>query len=151
MQPSKFQSSIVRKHYVMALQGSNNTMFRVALDVPMNDKRKMLDENLRTFLGVPPSVQTMFDHRGLFPGLYNRLFQLCVISLCADIEFFFKEYFAAFAIPTSKGRGFFQRFDQVVEALMTHGLSLSRLNTELAQIRNAFMCSPHLRPQLRYC
>lgn len=76
-------------HYVTSLEGTNNTLFWFATTAPMNDRQQLFPPSLKSVLGLPDSIVTMFDYRNRVPGIYERLYQFCVISLCADIEFFF--------------------------------------------------------------
>lgn len=139
MQANQFKSKFVRTHYVMALEGTNNTLFHLAHTLPILDKQSAFPESLKSALGLPHSMKTMFDYRNQIPAIYNRLFQLCIISLCADIEFFFKALFEEYVIEKRKDRGFFQRFNGVITALSERGFDFAGLTNELAELEQAFM------------
>lgn len=113
-------------------------LFHLATVAPIDDKRVALPDDLRGAMEWPSSIRTMFDYRNRIPGVYNRLYQLCIISLCADIEFFFKGLFEHSRLQPPKGRGFFQRFDDVVTALEQNGFSFSSIGKEIAMLRQAF-------------
>lgn len=138
MQPSAFTTDLVRGHYIMALEGTNNLVFGAAHSMPLQDQKVVFNDEIRTAMGWPDSIRTMHDYRARVPAIYNRLFQLCIISLCADIEFFFKGLFEARSIPCPKDRGFFQRFDQVISALTAHGFNFDSLAAELTSLKHAF-------------
>jgi hypothetical protein len=122
----------------MALEGTNNMVFGSAHSLPLNDKRISFDDKTRTAMGWPDSFRTMYDYRNRIPTLYNRMFQLCIISLCADIEYFFKCLFIAVPIVHTKDRGFFQRFDHVISELLLQGITFSGLDYELEILSKAF-------------
>ncbi len=138
MQPTEFITPLVRCHYIMALEGTNNLVFGSAHSVPLSDQKILFDNKIRQAMGWPDSIRTMYDYRNRIPAIYNRMFQLCIISLCADVEFFFKNLFELKSIPRAKDRGFFQRFDQVISALTTYGLNFSALSSEIAALTQAF-------------
>ena len=138
MQPTEFKTALVRGHYVMALEGTNNLVFESATSIPINDRQIVFNGTIRKAMGWPDSIRTMYDYRNRIPAIYNRLFQLCIISLCADVEFFFKNLFESLSIPRPKDRGFFQRFEHVIAALNKRGLSFSPLSSEIASISHAF-------------
>lgn len=138
MQPTAFKTILVFGHYIMALEGTNNLVFRSAHTVPIHDKKIVFDDKTRLAMDWPESIRTMYDYRARVPQIYNRLYQLCFISLCSDIEFFFKSLFEERAIPRAKDRGFFQRFEHVIAALEKHGCSFAELSSELAALKQAF-------------
>ena len=142
MQPTEFKTTLVRGHYIMALEGTNNLVFGSACSVPLSDQKVIFNEKTRQAMGWPDSIRTMYDYRNRIPAIYNRMFQLCIISLCADVEFFFKNLFEVKFIPRPKDRGFFQRFDQVISTLTTHGLNFSALPSEVAGARSSL---PYIR------
>jgi hypothetical protein len=139
MQASEFKSRFVRAHYVLALEGTNNTVFGNAHSLPIQDKLHIFPKSVKRAFEFPDSINTMFDYRNQIPAIYNRLYQLCVISLCSDIEFFFKSLFDKLSIQPPKGQGFFQRFDDVISTLSENGYDFSSLGNELAELNQAFM------------
>ena len=138
MQPAEFQVSLTRAHYVTALEGTNNLLFYLAISAEIHDRQMSFPPTLVSSLGLPPDVKTMFDYRSRYPGIYNRLYQFCIISLCADIEAFFKAIFSERGYPPGAGSGFYQRFDDVVSVLSTVGFDFSPLANELNHLRHAF-------------
>lgn len=122
----------------MVLEGTNNLVFGSATSIPLQDQKVIFNDKTRTAMGWPDSIRTMHDYRARIPAIYNRLYQLCIISLCADIEFFFKSLFESLSIQRPKDRGFFQRFDQVISALTDHGINFTALSAELASLKHAF-------------
>lgn len=138
MRPSQFHTPFVRLHFVMTLEGTNNLLFHLATVAPLDDKRVNIPDDLRSAMGWPVSIRTMYDYRTRIPGIYNRLYQICIISLCADVEFFFKALFEDRKITPPKSRGFFQRFNEVIAVLEKNGFALSALSGELALLRQAF-------------
>lgn len=138
MQATEFTTTLVRSHYIMALEGTNNLVFGAAHSTPLSDQKIIFDDRTREAMGWPDSFRTMYDYRNRIPAIYNRMYQLCIISLCSDVEFFFKSLFDSAYIPHPKDRGFFQRFEQVSAALTRHGLSLMPVTSEIAALAHAF-------------
>lgn len=138
MQPADFQSSLTRSHYVSALEGTNNLLFYLASTAEIEDKRIEFPPTLITSLGLPHDIKTMFDYRSRYPGIYNRVHQFCVISLCADIEAFFKALFSERGYTPGNGRGFFQRFDDVISVLASIGFDFTTLSDNLQHLKLAF-------------
>jgi hypothetical protein len=139
MQPEDFQDSLTRSHYVSAIEGTNNLLFYLASTAEIGDKKIKFPPAVITSLGLPPDIKTMFDYRSRYPGIYNRLHQFCVISLCADIETFFKALFFERSYTPGKGRGFFQRFDDVISKLTSIGFDFTALSSELRHLKRAFL------------
>jgi len=138
MQPADFQVSLTRSHYVSALEGTNNLLFYLASTAEIADKKMRLPPALIVSLGLPPEIKTMFDYRSRYPGIYNRAHQFCVISLCADIEEFFKALFSERGYTPGKGRGFFQRFNDVISILTSIGFDFTTLSSEFQHLQRAF-------------
>src|ERR1035437_8149877 len=120
MQPSEFQATLTRAHYVIALEGTNNLLFYLATTAEIEDKQKIFPPTLCASLGFQPEIRTMYDYRSRYAGIYNRLYQFCVISLCSDIEGFFRSLFLERGYKVGKG-AFFQRFDEVLSELALNG------------------------------
>lgn len=139
MQPRDFKTLLIRVHYVIALEGTNNTLFWFATSAPIDDKQRPFPTRLRSALGLSPDINTMFDYKNRIPGIYERLYQFCVISLCSDMEFFFKDLFSTYGYKKGRGRGFFQRFDGVISQLSHDGIDFSSIDKDLKNLRLAFM------------
>lgn len=65
------------------------------------------------------------------------MYQFCVISLCSDIEGFFRSLFLERGYKVGKG-AFFQRFDEVLSELAHNGYDFSLIDNELEALRLAF-------------
>jgi hypothetical protein len=122
----------------MALEGTNNLVFGAAHTVPLSDQKIVFNDKTRQAMGWPDSIRSMYDYRNRIPAIYNRMFQLSIISLCSDVEFFFKGLFELETMPCPKDRGFFQRFEQVISTLTKHGIDFSLLASEIAALTQAF-------------
>ncbi|WP_214511946.1 hypothetical protein [Pseudomonas brassicacearum] len=97
-----------------------------------------INESTRVSMGWPLHVKSMYDYRMMFGEVYARLFQFCVISLCSDAETFFKETFDRYGYIKGKGKGFFQRFDDVISKLEAAGLDFSPVQSSIEKIHLAF-------------
>lgn len=138
MQATDLHNPLVREHYVRSLEGTNNLLFYFASTVQIDDKQRKFPPSLVKALGLPVSITSMYDYRAQDSGIYERLYQHCVISLCSDIEFMFKSLFSYLRISSGGGRGFFQRFEDVIKALESKGISFSECDKDLARLKLAF-------------
>lgn len=138
MQAYELRNTIIREHYTRSLEGTNNLLFYFAISAPINDKNLKLPESVVRALNLPSSVQSMYDYRSRYNGIYDRLYQQCVVSLCSDIEFMFKCIFESLEIKPGSGRGFYQRFKDVVCSLEKNGYSFESVSNDLRDIELAF-------------
>jgi hypothetical protein len=138
MRPSELNSSLLRRHFVSAQEGTNNLLFYFATIAPIQDSKTLLSQEIVLSLGLPTEIQNFYDYRSRFPGIYNRLYQFCVISLCSDIEKLFRDLFSERRYIPRNGRGFYQRFNDVISALQTHGYDFSPITDECNKLRLAF-------------
>lgn len=136
MQPSELSSTLLREHYLRALEGTNNLLFECAIAAPLNDKRVKFPDSLRAAFNWPENIQTMYDYRSRYVGIYDRLYQQCVVSLCSDIEIMFRELFETGRIPPGPGRGFYQRLDDVIAILTDQGYLFPE--SDISALRFAF-------------
>ena len=60
------------------------------------------------------------------------------MSLCSDIEYFFKELFAVKFPEKKVNFGYFQRFDMVIEYLITEGFEIKKIQTEINKLSECF-------------
>lgn len=140
MQPSDFKHPHTRWHFITVLERTNNLIFMHAITAKENDKSIIFTEEATRQLKWDKSIKTMFDYRMSFGigDVYERIFQLCVISLCSDIELFFKKTFEIFEYKKGSGRGFYQRFDDVIKALKAAGHDFSPIEERLSKVNLAF-------------
>lgn len=138
MQPRELNNQLVRYHYIVALEGTNNLVFAWATIAPSNDRKYSVTDQLREAFGWGDEIKTLFDYRNRVEGIYDRLYELCIISLCSDIEFFFKQLFTALQFESENGKGFFQRFDDVIESLNSQGMDLSAVSDDCKVLSEAF-------------
>ncbi|GGI53232.1 hypothetical protein [Oxalicibacterium solurbis] len=139
MQRNEFTNNLVLRHFDRAREITNNTMFMFAIDAPDNDKDRSIPDSLRQAMHWPEHVKSVYDYKTMFPGVYERLFQFCVISLCSDIEIFFKELFDVYGY-SHQGRsfGFFQRVEDVFSALKAEGVELAPVASSIQTVQLAF-------------
>ena len=140
MKDNNFKNPHTRHHYITTLEGTNNLMFMHATTAKDNDKKFIFSKEALELLKWNKSIKTMYDYRISFGNgdVYERLFQLCVISLCSDIELFLKKTFEVFGYKKGPGKGFYQRFDETIIALTSTGHDFSSLKEELNSIKLAF-------------
>lgn len=135
MQPKDLKNKHVRWHYQSVLERTNNLVFMHAITAASNDQRTEFPGER---LGWHSDIKTWYDYRMMFGNVYDRLFQLCVISLCSDIELFLKQTFEKFNYQKGNGRGFYQRFNDVIATLKKAGHDFSAIEDSLMKIDFAF-------------
>lgn len=138
MQPVNLRSELLRNHYLRSLEGTNNLLFFFASLAPIQDKSRKLPPELIGALNLPPEIKSMYDYRCRYNGIYDRLYQHCIISLCSDIEYMFKELFVNRGIIQNSGRGFFQRFTEVIQVLKCNDFDFTAIDQDLKNLRLAF-------------
>ena len=137
MNLSTIKNLTIRAHFSNFLEGTNNFLFYEACSAPTHDKNMVFSEHIKTALNLPTQVNSMYDYRNLFVGIYNRLFQFCVISLCSDVEFFFKDFIDEKTISNKKDKCFFQRFDSIIK-LLREKYDFSTCENEINNLSKAF-------------
>jgi hypothetical protein len=138
MQRNEFTNKLVLWHYDRTREATNNMMFSFASFAPSQDRNNIVSDNLRAAMGWPAHIKSLFEYRMMFSGVYERLFQFCVISLCSDAEAFFKDAFDKYGFPYEKKGVFFQRLNSVIAALESAGVELTSVQSELAILELAF-------------
>lgn len=131
------KNSLVRKHGWICEQGTNNTMFSVAIEAPISDKSFRFDEELKRALNLPKRLNSLYDQKA-GSGAYDRLWELTVISLCGDIEFFLKDLFSLVLGSEQFDRGFYQRFQDVICKLEGLGWDFEGIRGDLEFIIECF-------------
>jgi hypothetical protein len=138
MQAQEINNSLLREHFVRSLEGTNNLLFYFATSAPINDKQMRFPPQLVRSLNLPSTITSMYDYRSQHSGIYDRLYQHCVISLCSDVEFMLKALFPTLHIKPESGRGFFQRFDSVISLLESKGFTFEPVAEHIDKLRLAF-------------
>lgn len=139
MQRSDFTNKLILEHFDRVREGTNNILFKQASTIVDEDKRFIFTQDVRTGLGWDSSIQTMYDYRMMMsPAIYDRLYQVCVISLCSDIEFMFKSIFDCYGYQKGSGTGFFQRFDDVIKVLKSHSFNFNNISSGIDNLKFAF-------------
>ena len=90
--PQEFKNFIFAKHCSITLEGTNNTLFQMADTAPIIDKKTVFNDDLKIALGIPMHIKNWYELK-VNLGVYERLFQMTIISICSDIEFMFKDLF----------------------------------------------------------
>jgi len=133
----QFKNPLITIHAWKCREGTNNTVFHNACLVPMNDKKLKFDAKIRSSLGLPDHVNSFYDQKE-HSGAYERLWDLTVISLCSDIEFFFKELLQLLRPQKVYKFGFYQRLNDVISELTDIGFNLSSVKNELKKLIECF-------------
>lgn len=137
MQRTDFKNPHTLWHFDKARETTNNLIFMFAAKAEADDKSFVLNDKVKESFGWPEHVNTLYDYRKMFGDVYERIFQFCVISLCSDVEVFFKDTFNKFSYPKGKG-AFFQRLDDVLDVLKSVGYDFLDIEQAIDSIRLAF-------------
>ena len=138
MQHFDFKNELIMRHFVQ-LRESHNLIFQFATQAENKDKEFIIAPNARAMMRWPSDIENMYDYRKMWGVNYNRLMQLCIITLCSELEFMFKSIFTKYCYPISgNNKGFYQRFSDVVIALTKSGIDFSSILTSVATIDKAF-------------
>ena len=135
--PKDFNNSILAKHSSITLEGTNNTLYQMAITPPIIDKKTIFMDSLKGALGIPNHINNWYELKVNF-GVYERLFQMTIISLCSDIEFMFKELFADIQPNQTYNLGFYQRFKEVIKTLKKLNFDFNDIQTDLENINKSF-------------
>lgn len=106
----------VRMHYDKSRELTNKLLFMHAATVEDNDKTFVFNSDVANSLKWPSNVKTMHDYRMMYSGIYDRLYQICVISLCSDIEFFSKIFLMSMDIQREAEMVFFNDSMMLLQA-----------------------------------
>lgn len=132
-----FKSRLVMLHLWRSTEATNNGMYGLAATAPAFDAQRVFSASLRMSLGLPAHIQTVFDQRKA-SGVYQRFWELAVISLCSDIEFFFKDLFERTLPSSATSFRSFQHFLKVVGELGRLGIDLEELGAEIGDLAECF-------------
>lgn len=138
MQREDFKNRHVLQHFDRVREATNNMMFMFAIRAKDLDRNLTFSSSLRASMGWPLHVENLYEYRMMYDGVYERLFQFCIISLCSDIEVFFKDTFDKYNYPRGSGNGFFQRLDDVIAKFESAGLDFAPINGYVGKMRLAF-------------
>lgn len=138
MQRKDFKNNLILKHFDLTREVTNNLLFGNACTIEDSDKRMLFPTSLVKNMGWNDNIKSMYDYRMMYPGVYERLYQLCVISLCSDNEFLFKEIFDQYGYSKGNGNGFFQRFEDVISSLNSQGLDFTKILPDIENLKLAF-------------
>lgn len=136
-QPNKFKTPIIRYHAWLCLHGTNNTVFYNATTSPLEDQKFQFPQKVKEALNLPPEMTSFYEMKK-DAGVYDRLYDLTIISLCSDIEYFFKDLFPNIKPKIKIDRGFYQRFNDVIKELEKHGYSFQEMSEDLKVLIEAF-------------
>ena len=128
---------MIKKHAQICNAGTNNTVFAAASSVPLTDKRYEFPPNLIEALGLPENIKTLFDYKILI-GTYQRLWDFTIISICSDIESFFKDLYDSKYPGNNKRFGFYQRMTDVISDLTGRGIDFTSINSDINTLKMSF-------------
>lgn len=137
MQPSDFQNPFIRKN-ANKVRESHNLMFMLATRAVDIDKGSIFYEKSKELLGWPERVKNLYDYRTMWDVDYNRLYHMCLISHCSELEFFFKALFDKYPHLPEQKNNFYQKFGLVIKELEASGIDFTSIQDDINQIKVAF-------------
>lgn len=132
-----YSQNLVKLHAWKCKEGTNNTIFYNACISEINDKKMIFPSKLKQSLGLPGCINSFYDQKK-FSGAYERLWDITIISLCSDIEYFFKDLFKSLFPDQSFRFGFYQRITEVIKFLKNNGFDFSKIDIEINNIIECF-------------
>jgi hypothetical protein len=70
---------------------NNGLFFYASFGAAEIDKRYIFPPDSKKKIGIPEDINSFYDQKNK-AGAYERLLDLTIMSLCSDIEYFFKEF-----------------------------------------------------------
>lgn len=137
MQPSDFKNVFIRKT-ANKVRESHNLMFTLAITAEDNDKKGQVYESGRHIMGWPAHITNWYEYRMMWGVDYNRLFHMCVIFHCSELEFFFKALFEKYPHLPKQQNNFYQKFGLVINELEKSGIDFTSVQQDINQVSIAF-------------
>lgn len=137
MQPSDFNNPFIRDT-ANKVRESHNLMFILALTADKNDKAGNISERVRRAMGWPDHITNWYNYRKWWGVDYNRLYHMCLISHCSEIEFFFKALFDKYTHLPKQKNNFYQKFGLVINELKKSGIDFTSIQHDIDQVNIAF-------------
>jgi hypothetical protein len=137
MQPKDFNNIFIRET-ASKVRESHNLMFMLATRAVALDKEFNLNENAKEHFGWPEHVNNLYDYRTMWDVDYNRLYHMCIISHCSELEFFFKSLFVKYTHLPKQKNNFYQKFGLVIKELKKSGIDFTSVQHDIDQVNIAF-------------
>lgn len=138
MQDFDFKNNLIKRHFVQ-LRESHNLIFQFAIQAEDKDKQYIVQPSIREMMRWPENIQSMYDYRIMWGVNYDRLMQLCIITLCSELEFMFKTIFTHYNYKIEgREKGFYQRFQDIIKALTNSGIDFSSILSTVDILNIAF-------------
>lgn len=137
MQPSDFNNPFIRG-VASKVRESNNLMFMLAIRAEDIDKNFSFNESGRQAIGWPAHITNMYEYRMMWGVDYNRLYQICIISHCSELEYFFKALFDKYPHLPKKENNFYQKFVLVIKELKKTGIDFTSIQQDIDLVSIAF-------------
>jgi hypothetical protein len=112
-------------------------MFYHATTTPDKDKNIIYDDEIKKILNLPNHIISEYDLKKN-SGAYERLWDILIISLCADIEFFFKSLFLKYYKDENLKNSFFQRINDVIKLLESKNLNFNDVKKDIKKLDECF-------------
>lgn len=136
---------IIELHRVIFTSTTNNLVRYWEHNTILDLKKRAYPEDLKASLNIPDKIKTFYDfYSECIPEAFTRYRSMVMISMCSNIECFFKDFFKVLFPHESFKNGFFQRMSDVKVKLTTQGIDLKNykdfyLIENLFQIRHIFV------------
>jgi len=137
MQPRDFVNPFIRST-ASKVRESHNLIFMLAFRAKDIDKDISLNESARQAFSWPAHITNMYEYRMMWDVDYNRLYHMCLISHCSELEFFFKALFDKYPHLPEQKNNFYQKFGLVIKELEASGIDFTSIQDDIKQIKVAF-------------
>ena len=131
---------LVEDHKWKCREVTNNGLFFYASFAAADiDKRYIFTPDLKKKMGIPEDTNSFYDQKNK-AVVYERLFNLTIMSLCSDIEYFFKEFLGLLIPDEIKGEhiSFFHNMEKITKKMEETAFFDFKGNKK--DIQNIFEC-----------
>jgi hypothetical protein len=118
---------------------NNGLFFYASFGAADIDKRYIFTPDFKEKKGIPEDINSFYDQKNK-AGAYERLFNFTIMSLCSDIEYFFKEFLGLLIPDEIKGedRSFFHNMEKITKKMEETAFFDFKGNKK--DIQNIFEC-----------
>jgi hypothetical protein len=117
---------------------NNGFRFYASVGAAEIDKKIRFPPNLKKKICIPEDINSFYDQKNK-AGVYERLWDLTIMSLCSDIEYFFKGIIDYLCPEKPIKRNDFQNVDFVINKLEIIGyFDFTKIGADISNIKECF-------------
>jgi hypothetical protein len=134
-----FKNHIIQKNYQSFINQTNNLVYYAAGSIPIDHRKRKINEDLRKALGFPEGVDDFYIYQMSTGYGYSRLQYLTIISICSDTESLLRDICENLISPGEKRpKTYFQKVDLVnSDNFIPKGIDLNQF-PEFATLKLGF-------------